>query len=149
MLATTPKERRTARSSPSCGASSPSSRSSARPIGASPRPRTWGRARASPSRSGSTRQSSGSPACGAIARRIPGARVAMARDRELAVDAVEVRDTAQEALALLKQAQAIRTTLSHIKTSSDKARGGLDELVESVRTKIERIDALVAVAEPE
>ena|SRR5436190_4048193 len=84
-----------------------------------------------------------------IAYRLAAARVAMARDRELAVDAVEVRDTAQEALALLKQAQAIRTTLSHIKTSSDKARGGLDELVESVRTKIERIDALVAVAEPE
>src|SRR5204862_6229822 len=78
-----------------------------------------------------------------VACRLAAARVAMARDRELAVDAVEVRDTAQEALALLKQAQAIRTTLSHIKTSSDKARGGLDELVESVRTKIERIDALV------
>jgi polyhydroxyalkanoate synthesis regulator phasin len=82
-----------------------------------------------------------------VAYRLAAARVAMARDRELAVDAVAVRDTAQEALALLRQAQAIRTTLSHIKTSSDKARGGLDELVESVRAKLERIDALVAEAE--
>ena len=68
----------------------------------------------------------------------------MARDSGLEVDAVAVRDTAQEAVSTLKQAQAIRSTLTGIKTSSDKARAGLDGLVESVRARLERIDALVA-----
>ena len=55
-----------------------------------------------------------------------------------------VRDTAQEAVTTLKQAQAIRSNLTGIKTSSDKARAALDALVESVRAKLERIEALVA-----
>ena len=79
-----------------------------------------------------------------VAYRLAAARVAMARDSGLAVDAVAVRDTAQEAISILKQAQAIRSTLTGIKTSSDKARTGLDALVESVHVKLERIDALVA-----
>ena len=53
----------------------------------------------------------------------------MARDRELTVDAAEVRAVAEEAVSCLKQAQAIRSTLTGIKTSSDKARSGLDEMV--------------------
>ncbi len=84
-----------------------------------------------------------------VAYRLAAARVAMARDRDLRVDALEVRDTAADALALLKQAQAIKTTLSHINTSSDRARAGLEEMVESLRSKLERIDALVAEAEAE
>jgi Uncharacterized protein conserved in bacteria (DUF2130) len=79
-----------------------------------------------------------------IAYRLAVARVAMARDAGLQVDALAVRDTAQEAISILKQAQAIRSSLTGIKTSSDKARSSLDELVESVRAKLERIDALVA-----
>jgi hypothetical protein len=79
-----------------------------------------------------------------VAYKLAAARVAMARDAGLEVDAVAVRDTAQEAVATLKQAQAIRSSLTGIKTSSDKARAGLDALVESVRAKLERIDALVA-----
>lgn len=79
-----------------------------------------------------------------VAYRLAAARVAMAHDSGLEVDAVAVRDTAQEAVSTLKQAQAIRSTLTGIKTSSDKARAGLDGLVESVRAKLERIDALVA-----
>ena len=79
-----------------------------------------------------------------VAYRLAAARVAMARDSGLAVDAVAVRDTAQEAVSILKQAQAIRSTLTGIKTSSDKARTGLDTLVDSVHAKLERIDALVA-----
>ena len=79
-----------------------------------------------------------------VAYKLAAARVAMARDAGLEVDAVAVRDTAQEAVATLKQAQAIRSSLTGIKTSSDKARAGVDALVESVRAKLERIDALVA-----
>ena len=60
----------------------------------------------------------------AIAYRLAAARVAMARDRDLQVDAIAVRDTAAEAITLLKQAQAIRSAMTGIKTSSDKARAG-------------------------
>jgi hypothetical protein len=79
-----------------------------------------------------------------LAYRLAVARVALARDRDLHVDAVAVRDTAAEAVTLLKQAQAIRSTLTGIKTSSDKARSGLDAMVASLEEKLARIDALVA-----
>src|SRR5581483_8224444 len=82
-----------------------------------------------------------------VAYRLAAARVAMARDRELTVDAVAVRDAAQEAVSTLKQAQAIRSTLTGIKTSSDKARAGLDAMVAAVQARLDRIDSLVAEAE--
>jgi hypothetical protein len=78
-----------------------------------------------------------------VAYRLAAARVAMARDRELQVDAIAVRDTAAEAVTLLKAAQAIRSNLTGIKTSSDKARAGLDAMVASIEEKLERIEALV------
>jgi hypothetical protein len=85
----------------------------------------------------------------ALAYRLAVARVAMARDRDLTVDPVAVRDAAAEAITTLKQAQGIRSTLTGIKTSSDRARSGLDTMVAAVEAKLERIDALVAEAEPE
>ena len=83
-----------------------------------------------------------------VAYRLAAARVAMARDRDLTVDAAAVRDASHEAVSCLKQGQAIRATLTGIKTSSDKARVTLDEMVESVRARLERIDGLVEAAEP-
>jgi hypothetical protein len=80
----------------------------------------------------------------AIGYRLATARVAMARDRDLRVDAIAVRDTAAEAISLLKQAQAIRSTLTGIKTSSDRARDGLNAMVAALEEKLERIDVLVA-----
>ena len=74
------------------------------------------------------------------------ARVAMARTRDLSVDAGEVQAAAEEALSCLKQAQSIRSALTGIKTSSDKARAGLDDMVAAVEAKLERIDSLVAEA---
>jgi hypothetical protein len=79
-----------------------------------------------------------------VAYRLAAARLSMARDGDLEVDAAAVRDAAEEAISMLKQAQAIRSTLTGIKTSSDRARTGLDSLVESVRATLERIDALVS-----
>jgi hypothetical protein len=79
-----------------------------------------------------------------IAYRLAAARLAMARDRDLHVDAIAVRDTAAEAISLLRQAQAIRSAMTGIKTSSDKARSGLDAMVSALEEKLERIDALVA-----
>ncbi len=83
----------------------------------------------------------------AVAYRLAAARVSMARDRELTVDAAEVRAVAEEATSCLRQAQAIRSALTGIKTSSDKAKTGLNEMVEAVGSKLERIDALVAEAD--
>jgi hypothetical protein len=83
----------------------------------------------------------------ALAYRLAIARVAMARDRDLTVDAVAVRDAAEDAVSTLKQAQAIRSTLTGIKTSSDKARAGLDGMVAAVEAKLQRIDSLVAEAD--
>jgi hypothetical protein len=82
-----------------------------------------------------------------VAYRLAAARVAMARDRDLTVDAPAVRDAAEEAVTCLKQAQAVRAALTGIKTSSDKARANLDEMVEAVRARIERIDSLVEAAD--
>jgi len=81
-----------------------------------------------------------------VAYRLAAARVSMASDGDLDVDAAAVRDAAEDAISTLKQAQAIRSTLTGIKTSSDKARAGLDALVEAVRAKLERIDSLVGHA---
>jgi hypothetical protein len=85
--------------------------------------------------------------CLTTAYRLAAARVALARDTDLEVDAVAVRDTATEAVSLLRQAQAIRSTLTGIKTSSDKARAGLDAMVASLEEKLIRIESLVAEAE--
>jgi hypothetical protein len=82
-----------------------------------------------------------------VAYRLAAARVTMARDRELRVDPVAVRDTAEEAISILKHAQAIRSALTGIKTSSDKARSNLDALVAALELKLEKIESLVADAE--
>jgi hypothetical protein len=84
-----------------------------------------------------------------VAYRLAAARVAMGRERDLTVDPAEVRVAAEEAVSCLKQAQAIRSTLTGIKTSSEKARATLDEMVESVRARLERIEALIEVADGE
>jgi hypothetical protein len=84
-----------------------------------------------------------------IAYRLAAARVLLSREGELEVDAVAVRDAAAEAVSLLKQAQAIRSALTGIKTSSDKARGSLDTMVAAVEDKLRRIDSLVAEADPQ
>jgi hypothetical protein len=84
-----------------------------------------------------------------VAYRLAAARVAMGRERDLTVDATAVRDAAEEAVTCLKQAQGIRATLTGIKTSSDKARATLDEMVEAVRARLERVESLIEVADGE
>lgn len=82
-----------------------------------------------------------------VAYRLAAARVLLARDGDLEVDAAAVRDAASEAVSILKQAQAIRSTLTSIKTSSDRARDGLNAMVDAVEEKLRRIDSLVAEAD--
>jgi hypothetical protein len=79
-----------------------------------------------------------------VAYRLAAARVMMAREGELDVDPVAVRDAAAEAVSLLKQAQAIRSGLTGIKTNSDKARAALDTMVAALEEKLQRIDSLVS-----
>lgn len=81
------------------------------------------------------------------AYRLAAARLKLAREGDLQVDAAAVRDAAAEAVSTLKQAQAIRSSLTGIKTSSDKARANLDAMVEAVRAKLERIESLIAEAD--
>jgi uncharacterized protein DUF2130 len=81
------------------------------------------------------------------AYRLAAARVKLAREGDLQVDAAAVRDAAAEAISTLKQAQAIRSSLTGIKTSSDKARANLDAMVEAVRATLERIESLIAEAD--
>ncbi len=81
------------------------------------------------------------------AYRLAAARLRLARDANLQVDAAAVRDAAAEAISTLKQAQAVRSGLTGIKTSSDKARDSLDAMVEAVLAKLERIDSLIAEAD--
>jgi hypothetical protein len=81
------------------------------------------------------------------AYRLAAARLKLAREGDLNVDAGAVRDAAAEAVSMLKQAQAIRSGLTGIKTSSDKARASLDAMVEAVRAKLERIESLIAEAD--
>ena len=82
-----------------------------------------------------------------LAYRLAAARLVMARDRDLTVDAPAVRDAAQEAVSTLKQAQAIRSTLTGIKTQSDRARDGLNAMVAAAEAKLALIDSLVAEAD--
>jgi hypothetical protein len=81
------------------------------------------------------------------AYRLAAARLRLSRDGDLQVDPAAVRDASAEAISTLKQAQAIRSTLTGIKTSSDKARAGLDAMVEAVRARLERIESLIADAD--
>ena len=82
-----------------------------------------------------------------LAYRLSAARVFMARGRDLTVDAGEVRSVTEEAISCLQQAQAIKSALTGIKTSSDKARNGLEEMITTLRLKLDRIDSLVAEAD--
>ena len=84
-----------------------------------------------------------------VAYRLAAARLAMAREQDLTVDAAEVRIAAEEAVSCLKQAQSIRSALTGIKTSSDKARLTLDEMVEAVRARLERVESLIEIADSE
>jgi hypothetical protein len=81
-----------------------------------------------------------------VAYRLAAARVAMARDNDLQVDPVAVRDTAEEAKSILRQAQGIYSTLTGIKTSSDRASESVRALVDAVRSKLDRIESLVGEA---
>jgi flagellar biosynthesis chaperone FliJ len=81
------------------------------------------------------------------AYRLAVARVAMARDRSLTVDAAAVKDEAEAAATALKEAQKVRRGLTGANTSIANARAGLDAMVAAVLAHLERIDSLIAEAD--
>ena len=71
------------------------------------------------------------------------AAVLLPGEGELTMDAPGVRDATAEALAALADARGIRSALTTATNSVDRARGGLDAMVESVVERLERIESLV------
>ncbi len=83
-----------------------------------------------------------------LAYRYARLRLMLKREGELSLDAGGVRDAVEEARSALKSAQAIRLALTNAGKSVTKAREGVDELVDSVDGRLERIEVLVSSADP-
>jgi hypothetical protein len=79
-----------------------------------------------------------------LAYRYARCRVVLEREADLEMDAPAVRDAASEALSALKQAQSIRLNLTKAESGISGARAGLEEMAESVKQRLERIESLVA-----
>ena len=82
-----------------------------------------------------------------LAYRYARCRVMLTREGELAMDAAGVRDATAEALAALEDARGIRSALTSARNSVDRARTGVDTMVDSVLERLERIESLVAPAD--
>jgi hypothetical protein len=60
-----------------------------------------------------------------------------------------VRDAAEEGTARLKAANRIRKSLTNVTNSAERARGDLDDMIADVERCLDRIESLVAAAEPD
>jgi hypothetical protein len=78
-----------------------------------------------------------------LAYRYARCRCLMAAERDLALDAVGVRDAAEEALSALKDAQRIRSSLTGASNSVKAARDTLDGMVGRVEACLERVESLI------
>ena len=78
-----------------------------------------------------------------LAYRYARCRCLMSAERDLALDAVGVRDAAEEALSALKDAQRIRSSLTGASKSVDSARDTLDSMVARVETSLTRVESLI------
>ena len=74
------------------------------------------------------------------------ARVLVAGEGGLEVDAAGVRDAAEEAAARLKRANRVRKSLTSVTNGADAARAEFDEMVADVERCVARIESLVAAA---
>lgn len=77
------------------------------------------------------------------------ARVLAANSAGLEVDAVGVRDAAEEAEARLKVTNRIRKSLTNVTNSAERARTDLDQMIADVERCLARIESLIAAAEPD
>jgi hypothetical protein len=83
-----------------------------------------------------------------LAYRYARCRLVLQREGELDMEAPAVRDAAAEALSALKQAQGIKLNLTKAENGIASARDGLEEMAESVKQRLERIESLVEEALP-
>ncbi len=81
-----------------------------------------------------------------LAYRYARCRCLMAAERDLAVDAVGVRDAAEEALSALKEAQKIRSSLTGASKGVAAARESLDLMVGRVEAQLARVETLIDAA---
>ncbi len=81
------------------------------------------------------------------AYRLAVARVRMAKNRALTVDAAGVRDAVEAAVTALKDAQKIRSALTGAGKTINNVRTALDGMIDAVEQQLERIESLVAVAD--
>jgi hypothetical protein len=86
------------------------------------------------------------PAGLAYAYRYARARALMAGHADLSLDAAGVRDSAEQAAAALKRANAIRKALTGVTKGADSAREQLDEMIAEVDRCLTRIESLIAAA---
>ncbi len=82
------------------------------------------------------------------AYRLARARVLMARERSLAVDAAGVQASAEKALSRLKELQKARLGLTGITDGAERVRETIDAIDTDVRAELQRIESLIAAAEP-
>jgi hypothetical protein len=82
-----------------------------------------------------------------LAYRYARCRALMKSERLLELDAVGVRDAAEEALSALRDAQRIRRSLTGATNSVTSAREALDTMVGRVEGSLGRIESLVAASE--
>ena len=82
-----------------------------------------------------------------VAYRLAVARVAMAKDVSLTLDAPAVRDAVSEARRALEQVQTVKTHITQSKNAADKAYEAVGDLGEQVRSQLDRVDELVADGE--
>ena len=81
-----------------------------------------------------------------LAYRYARCRTLMAAERDLELDAVGVRDAAEEALSALKDAQRIRSSLTGASNSVKAARDTLDGMVGRVEACLARVESLIDAA---
>lgn len=82
-----------------------------------------------------------------VAYRLAVARVSMAKDSSLRLDAAAVRDAVSEARNALDQVRTVKSHITHASTSAEKAYEAVEKLGESVRSQLDRVDDLVSVGD--
>src|SRR3954447_23247693 len=81
-----------------------------------------------------------------LAYRYARCRIVLEREGELDMDAPAVRDAAAEAMSALKLAQSIKLNLTKAESGIESARSGIEEMAETVKNRLERIESLVGAA---
>jgi hypothetical protein len=82
-----------------------------------------------------------------LAYRYARCRCLMAAERDLALDAAGVRDSAEEALSALRDAQKIRSSLTGANNSVKAAHETLDAMVARVHACLTRVESLVSASQ--